>query len=291
MVPQNLITALPIWDAKEKQTFRLAGNTDGSIECRYDRMLPWTILRSPAATPTYVYLVKKDGLTALSITALLSMSSSTEDGNGYAYFEASVDINQASAQTDYRWISGAWSANTTKTWAQFVEAGAEYYLEFSFSGTKFYSELMRINDFPESADLSESCIGSRVKIEGTPLCAVGDLPASLNVNKLYIDANTSDPQYIIEREVAKDGQEEETAVWVKMKKRYNITFHAIETVVDWLHSLVLYGGNVSVTDQYGFQSTIADIEIETSWPEEFNGWLAEVKFSYTVTYLSGTGCC
>lgn len=292
MVPQNLITALPVWDAKEKQTFRQAGASElGAIECRYDRLLPWTILRTPAATPTYVYLVAQNSLTALNITSLLSMSSTTVNSKGYAFFQGSVDINQATAVTDYRWISGAWSANTTKTWAQFVGDGGYFYLEFSFSGTKFYSELMRITDFPEVCDDPANECSARVKIEGTNLCPIGDLPGTLNANKLFIDGNTSDPDYVLDKEVAKDGQEEETPLWVKLKKRYKIIFFAVEPVVDWLHTLPLYGDNVSVTDQYGYTASISDIEVDESWPEEFGGWLARVEFSYAITYLSQTGCC
>jgi len=294
MVPQNLITALPIWDSRDKQTFRNAQfNTGiGLVECRYDRMLPW-IIKQAASVPTYVYLVAENDLTALDITSLMSMLTDTWNGNGYAYFEGSVDINQASAVTDYRWIAGAWSANTSKTWAQFVTPGSNYYLEFSFGGVKFYSELMKISDFPEfSDDASGGCAGSpRTRIEGTNACNIGDLPPTLSAQKLFVDAPTSEPEYVIEKDVAKDGQDEESPVWVKYKKRYKIVIYTTESVADWLASLPLYGASVNVADQYGYQSAVTDIEVGVTWPEDFSGMVALVEFSYSITYLSQTGCC
>lgn len=296
MVPQNLITALPFWDKMEKQTFRQSfGAGLGDIECRYDRMLPFTVMHTPIASPNFIYLVRKDGLRAINIGALISVTTATHDGKGYLYYAAGTDHNQSTSITEYSGDTSdnptTWDVFGSTTWANWVCDGGEYYLEISIGLARYYSELMRISDFPEqTADPTNENL-ARVRIEGTNLCVIGDLPAALNVNKIFLDAKTSDPQYEIEREVAKDGQEEEFAVWAKMKKRYNITFHAIESVVDWLHSLVLYGDNVSVLDQYGFQASISDIEIKTTWPEDFDGWLARVDFSYSISYFSATGCC
>lgn len=291
MVQQNLVTSLPIFDAREKQTFRQAKDTNGAIPCRYDRILPFTIKRTPAAAPTYIYAVKYGDQSALDITTLLTINTGTVGGVGFAYWAYGTDHSQVTAVTDYRWISGAWSANTTKTWAQFFSEGEFFYLEFSFSGTKFYSELMMLSDFPETTtDPSAEC-GSYVRIEGTNLCAVGDLPAGLNMNKLFIEGKTSDPEYLTEKDVAEDGQNEETPTWIKLKKRYKIIFHATEPVVDWLTTLPLYGDNVNVVDQYGYQATIKDIVVEVTWPPEFQGWLAQVEFNYSITYITTTGCC
>jgi hypothetical protein len=291
MVQQNLITSLPFFDGKEKQTFRQAKGTEGALPCRYDRILPFAIKRTPAAAPTYIYLVKSDDSVALNITSLLTIDTVTVDGVGFAYWAYGSDHSQVSAVQDYRWIAGAWSANTTKTWAQFVEEGEHYYLEVSFSGTKFYSELMRISDFPETTTDPSSDCGSYIRIEGANTCAVGDLPAALNMQKLFIEGKTSDPEYLVEKDVAPDGQDEDTALWVKLKKRYKITFHAIEPVVDWLTTLPLYGDFVNVVDQYGYQAVIRDIVVEVTWPQDFGGWLAQVEFSYSITYITTTGCC
>lgn len=291
MVQQNLITSLPIFDAKEKQTFRQAKSTDGAIPCRYDRILPWAIKRTPAAAPTYIYAVKYGDQGALDITSLLSVSTDTVDGVGFAYWAYGLDHNQASAVNDYVWVSGAWSLHSTKTWAQFFSEGDFFYLEFSFGGTKFYSELMQLWDFPETTtDPSNDC-STYVRIEGANLCRIGDLPGALNIQKLFVEGRTSDPEYIVTRQVAEDGQDEETPVWVKLKKRYKIIFYTVESVVDWLTTLPIYGDNVNVVDQYGYQAAVGDIVVEVTWPEDFNGWLARVEFTYSINYLSGTGCC
>lgn len=296
MIPHNLLTALPFWDKMKKQSFRqpYAGTDIGAIECRYDRMLPFTIKHTPAAAPNFIYLVRKDGLRAINFGTLISASNTTVDGKGYIFYSAGSDHNQATSITEYS-ADGSnptiWDVYGTTTWADWVCDGGLYYLEISIGSSRYYSELMRISDFPETTADPTNPNVSRVKIEGTNLCAVGDLPATLNANKLFIDGNTSDPQYVLEKEVAKDGQDEESPVWVKLKKRYRVRFHAIEPVADWVASLPLYGDNVNLTDQYGYQAAITDIEVDVSWPEQFNGHLALVEMSYTITYLSQTGCC
>lgn len=292
MVQQNLITSLPFFDARGKQTFRQAKSTQGAIPCRYDRILPFTIKRTPAAAPTYIYAVKYGDQSALDITSLLSISTETVDSIGFAYWAYGLDHNQATAVQDYRWTAGAWAANTTKTWAQFFSEGDLFYLEISFSGTKYYSELMRLSDFPETVtDPSDECAGTYIRIEGTNICKVGDLPAALNVQKLFIDGKTSDPEYLISRQVSEDGHDEEHPVFVKLKKRYKAIFYTVESVVDWLSTLPLYGDNVNLVDQYGYQAAVTDIELDVSWPEEYNGWLARVELTYSINYLSSTGCC
>jgi len=296
MVPQNLITALPIWDKKEKQTFRQSycGGSIGAIECRYDRIVPWTIMHTPAATPNFVYLVQKDGQQAIKVDGLISINTQTVGGIGYVYFEGGTDINQATSVTKYS--NGGdnpttWDSAGSTTWGNWVCEGGEYYLEFSIGSNRYYTELMRLSDFPEFSDDPTNNTTTRVRIEGTNICPVGNLPAALNANKLFIEGKTADPEYLLEKDVAKDGQEEESPVWVKYKKRYKVTFHVIETVADWVASLPLYGGNVNVTDQYGTQETVSDITVEITWPEEFNGCLAQIEFTYSITYLSQTGCC
>ena len=296
MIPQNLITALPFWDLKEKQTFRQSfceGNL-GYIECRYDRMLPFTVLHTPETSPSSIYLVQKDGERALKIDGLLADSTTTDGGLGYIFFDGALDINQATSVTEYS--NGGdnpttWDVFGSTTWADWVCDGGFYYIEMAVGSERYYSELMRISDFPEFSENPAVDTLSRIRIEGTNICAIGDLPATLNANKLFIDAKTSSPEYLIEKEVATDGNEEETAVWVKFKKRYKVTFLAIETVIDWVASLPLYGGNVNISDQYGFQGVVTDIEVDVSWPDDFGGCVAQVELSFSREYFSQTGCC
>ena len=292
MVPQNLITALPFWDAKEKQTFRAfyckGVEQIGAIQCRYDRMLPWTI-QGHSSAPTYVYLVKQDGSAALNITSLLTTAGLTENGINYRYHSGALDINQAAGVQDYRWVSGAWQANTTKTWSDFVCDGGYYYLEVSFGGTKYYSELMRVVDFPEFSE-GPGTNASRVRIEAYSTCLLGDFPAGGTSQKLFIDAATSEPEYVTDREVAKDGNEEESVLWAKVKKVYKVQWLAPETVADFIATLPLYN-IVNVTDQNGFQSAVTDVGYKITWTEDGSGCLALVEFTYTVEAITTTWCC
>lgn len=308
MIPHNLLTALPFWDKKEKQTFRqpYCKGPIGAIQCRYDRMLPFTLKHNPETAPNFVRLVSVNPsspggtINAINLHTLITVLTTTADdadgdSNGYIYHEGSLDINPATTVNEYNSDQSdnpdTWDSVGTTTWADFVCDGGYYYIEISVGSSRYYSELIQISDFDEQGTTPDNMNKTRLRIEGTNLCPVGELAATLNVNKLFVDSYTSEPEYSITKEVAKDGQAEETPVWVKYKKRYVARFHAIETVIDWLHSLVLYGDNVSVTDQYGYQASISDIGIQVSWPTEFDGCVGLVEFSYSITYLSQTGCC
>lgn len=292
MVPHDLITALPFWDAKEKQFFRRqycqGKDESGAIQCRYDRMLPWMI-KNQSGAPTYVYLVTRSGSLAIDITALLTILNGTQNGTDYCYHEGSVDINQATSVNEYGWNGSAWVLRSTKTWANWVDDEAYYYLEINFGGTLYYSELMRISDFPEFPDNPADCKGARVRIECASDCMVGDVPP-LGTQKFFVEGETVRPQYELSREVGKDGEDEEKQLWAKGKKRYTVAFYAYETLADFVSTIPLYS-TINVTDQNGFQSAVKDVDFRISWPESQEGCLALVELSYSIEHIPQTFCC
>lgn len=286
-----MMTALPMWTAKEFQTFRRhysqGKESFAAINCRYDRLLPW-IIKNQGSAPTYVYLVKKDGSQAIDIAGLLSTSNASHGGVDYCFFEGALDLNQATDCNKFSWDGSSWNLIGDSTWPNFVEDGAFYYLEFSFGGTKYWSELIRISDFPEFASDPTGCNGM-VRIECASACAVGGVPP-LGGQKLFIDGETSDAEYSLEREVATDGNNDETSVWVKSKKRYTVKFYAIETVADFVSTIPLYSV-VNITDQTGFQTAVTDVDFQITWPQDQGGALALVELSYAVQYINQTHCC
>ena len=291
MVPQNLISALAFWDTKASQTFRQSYCDPSlcAIPCRYGRLLPFILKHTPAGAPNFVYLVQEDGTRAIDLGPLITVNSATIAGIGYIYFEGPFDINQATPVTQYSDDGGdVWDVFGSTTWGNWVCDGGRYYIEISIGSSRFRSELLLISDFPEEGAGSGTL--KHTRIEAINSCPVGEMPASIMAHKLFIEGAPNDPIYLFDKEVAKDGQEEETAVWMKLKKRYKITFLAIETVADWVASLLLYD-IVLVTDLNGWKMPVYDIEVDVSWPEDSNGCLAQVEFSYAVTYLNQTGCC
>ena len=290
MVPQNLISALAFWDAKENQTFRRSycGSDIGAILCRYDRLLPFIIMHTPAAAPNFVYLVQEDGTRAINLGPLITVNSATIGGVGYLFYEGSSDINQSTSVTQYTADGDVWDSFGSTTWGNWVCDGGKYYIEVSAGSSRYRSELMQISDFPEEGAGSGTL--KHTRIEAINSCPVGNMPASMVSHKLFIEGHLNDPAYLFDKEVAKDGQEEEAPVWVKFKKRYKITFLAIETVADFMASLLLYD-LVLVTDLNGWKNEVTDKEVDVSWPEDSNGCVAQIEFSFSITYLSQTGCC
>lgn len=291
MVPQNLISSIAFWNAKENQTFRqsyCANNDAVAILCRRDRFLPFILKHATGTTPNFIYLVQQDGERAINLATLIG--DTTEDIGDYAYTYnlGQVDINQATSVVQYSADGDAWDVFGSTTWGNWICEGGKYYIEISVGGERWRSELLVISDFPELGAGDGQLKHTRIQAANN--CAIGDIPPSIMEQKLFIEGPPDDPDYITEKEVKTDGQEEETSLWVKVSKRYKITFLAIETVCDWLATVPMYS-TILVTDPYGWQVPVKNVEVEISWPEEHGGCLAQVEFSYEITYISGTGCC
>ena len=87
-----------------------------------------------------------------------------------------------------------------------------------------------------------------------------------------------------------DGNDEDIDLWVRMDKRYKVTFYAVETVADFIATVPLYS-TINFTDQYGFQGPVKDFTYQITWPEDQKGCLALVEITFTREYIAQTGCC
>lgn len=290
-VPQDLPVPLAFWDAKEKQFFRRfycsAKDEFSALQCRYDRMLPW-VIKNQSGTPTYVYLVQSDGSFSLDITTLLTITNETVDGVDYCLHGGGSDINQATSVSEYGWNGTAWAFRSNKTWAEWVSPSRYYYLEINFGGTRYYSELLQIQDFPEVANDPMGCTEPRIRVECSNNCAVGPVPSlSGYAPKFFIVGETSQPEYLVEKQVSTDGEEEETVIWAKAKKRYKIIFPANETLADFVSTMPLYD-TVNIADQNGFQADVTDVSFRITWE---NDCLANIELSYSIVHVAQAFCC
>jgi len=294
LVPQNMITALPIWDAKERQTFRQfycdGAEEMAAIQMRHDRVIPWMIY-GHATAPTYVYLVRVTNgveVEAIDITARLTIATGTFDGKNYTYDMGAIDItNMGLDNNNYTWNGSAWSLVGDKSYNNFVNECGLFYLEFNFAGTQYWSELLQISTFAEFSD-STDIESNRTRLECVNGCAIGDLPASIISQKIFIKSPTANPEYSTVKDVGENGDDDTTDLWVKMLKRYKVTFFAVETVADWIASIPLYTGSsvLTFTDQYGFTGPIKDFAYNIQWPDEQNGCLALVEISFIREYIA-----
>ena len=292
IIPQDLLTALPFWDIKEKQTFRQhfcnGAEEAGAIQCRHDRHLPW-IIKNQGSAPTYVYLVASNGLTAIDITSRLTLANITVDSVDFCYHEGAVDVsNMDSDNNEYLWNGSTWGLLGDKSYNNFVQPCGLYYYEISFGGTLYFSELMQIATFAELSD-STDIESNRCRIEAVSTCSISEIPPIIS-QKLFIKSPAADPEYQTTKDVAEDGNDDTIDLWVKMVKRYRVTFFGIETIADFVASLPLYN-TINFTDQYGFQGPIKDLTYQIQWPEDKDGCLALIEVSFIREYIAQTGCC
>lgn len=290
---QNLPTALPIWDDWHKQTFRMpfcSGSPVVQLWARNDRVLPWIIM-GPTAGPDYVYLVNEGGTNALDVTALLTILTGTEGGNDYVYCEGSTDLNQSAECTEYTGWNGTTWPNTPgeNTWGAFVECGRAYYLEFKFGSNRYYSELFYIRDFSETTANPAVEDFTFCRIDAATACMLDDVPP-LGVQKLFVPGYTVEPEYSIDETVSNNGQKQKKVLSAIMTKRYKLRWFAPEAVADFCATLPLYT-TVTITDQYGLQSAVRDIEFRPTWGEDSgNGCACLCELTFTRDFVTFE-CC
>lgn len=315
--PQNLPTALAFWGAPgigsaewilaaKKQTFRMSYcDIDPSliaVQSRYDRLIPFLVERPTSDLPIAVLLMQKDatGYNTVSpvgyadITTLLSPVNFAFDGRQFIEFINAVDINQATTIP-----ANTFSDPTgigTYNWGNWVENEGLYFIVLVFAdGVKLYSELIQIVDFPEFSEEPDSPCKSRIRIECTNNCEIGGIPpVNLAAQKVFLYYETSKPTYPLEKSVSTDGNKQEKIMWAKVKKRWQISFYGTERSADFFSLLPLYGSlnsGINITDTYGVQSGVSDVDVEISWPEETQDCLALIVLSFTREFVSFTNCC
>lgn len=306
MVKQNQLSALPFFPSQDMQAFRHPA-ADGvkdllALLCRYDRMLPFIIKKTPAAAPNHVLLCKADGLSALKIDTLLTtLSTETIDGVGYTIHAGSVDINPATSVAKYSGEASdnprIWDSVGNDTYANFVGSGGYFYLDVSIGspGERFFSELIYISDVPEFPELSSACAGfPYIRIEAVTDCPIGTMYPAGYANKLFVkNGSVRAPQYPIDRNVATDGNGAEEALWTRLRKLYAVGILCPESVADWAASLQLYtgGGAFNITDETGFQTAAKVESVTVDWPDQYNGIVADVEIRFSIEAAYQTGCC
>lgn len=307
MIKQNLLSALPFFTTQGMQTFRHPAaeghKSKLAIACRYDRLLPWTIKHTPAATPNQVLLCKADGSEAIKLDTIITVSTQTIDSVGYVYHEGSADVNTPSTTVnkytgDTSDTPITWDGAGTTTYAAFVGDGGYFYLDISIGSgpaTRYFSELMEIRKFEEFSSLASGCTTfPHARIEAVTDCAIGDMfPAGI-ANKIFVlNGSVRAPQYPIDREVATDGDGNETPLWTRMRKVYAVGMLCTETVADWAASLPLYtgGGKFNITDETGWQTSGTVEGVTVDWPDNYNGMVAEVEIRFSIEAFTQSGCC
>lgn len=315
--PQNLLTAVPFWGAEgtgasswekaaAKQTYRMQycnlALHQVAIQCRYDRMLPLLMERPTGDLPEKVLLMRHDAPNPGSaipsecadVTALFTFDTFDYDGKTYVEFPGQVDINQATTFTAYSDKFAPWGA--TRTWASYVVNEGFYSLVIEFPDeSRLYSELLQISDFPEFSEVPDSECLSRVRIECVNSCSIGPLPpVSVASQKLFSYNVLISPEYITDLSLATNGLNQSQVLSGVVKKRWRLTLYGVETVADFCSLLPLFSADasaVNITDQYGVGSNAKDIEVQISWPTEFNGCLAQIDIYFTRDYVSFDNCC
>jgi len=270
-----------------------------AVQVRYDRMIPMVL---PSSTePTLIMLVKKDAtdydaatpIGQADITALLGFDPFVVNfGSGdvdFIEYTGSADINIFAA------ITANDGSPMLSSWTDWVVDGGLYYLILEFADTtRAYSELIQISSFPEFGQDPDQCY-SRTRIEAVSTCPLDDMPPTFFASqKLFVLSPTSRPEYEYEDEPAKNGKEEEKILWTKVKKRWRISFYAIETVCDFCAMLPLYAqsaNGVFITDTYGVSGPVKDVTVDVSWPDEGNDCLALVEIGFTRTFADYMDCC
>jgi hypothetical protein len=245
------------------------------------------------SAPDYVYLVKKDATRAINITPLITVLTASAGGNNYAFCEGSYDIDVNAEVTEHTgWNGTAWTTTPGEnTWANFVECGQAYYLEFKFGSRRYYSEAFKIMDFPEyENDDPTNEEYARVRIEAVTLCMLDDIPP-LGTHKIFVNGFTSDPEYIVEETVSEDGNGEKKLLWGKMKKRYHIKFYAVESVMDFCALLPIFH-TVNIRDQYGFQSPVKVEDVKFTWgDDDGRGCVCLIDIAFTRDFATYSNCC
>ncbi len=305
MIKQNLLSALPFFPSEDMQTFRhpaADGHHDAlSILCRKDRILPFCIKKSPAATPNFVLLCKKDGSEAIKLDTIITISTTTVDGIGYVYHEGSTDVStQSTTVTKYTGDSAdspkIWDGASNTTFDAFVGSGGYFYLDVSIGtpGVRYFSELLYIRDIEEFPSLAGCSDFPYIRIEAVTDCPIGDMFPVFAANKIFVsNGSVRAPQYPIDRVVSQDGLGEETVLFTRLRKVYTIGMICPESVADWAASLQLYtgGGKFNITDETGWQTGATVESVSVDWPDNYDGIVADVEIRFSIEAVTQSGCC
>ncbi len=303
---QNALVALPFFPEESYQTFRHPAADDVweslAILSPRDKLVPIIIQRTPAATPSKIYLCAAEAKVALDITLLVGGgSTATIDGKGWFYNSgATLGASECPKVAGTGSNPITWGAPSgDQTIDEFIATYPYVYLDIQIGASRFFSELLYMADVPEFPELTDGCGNfAYVRLEAITACNIGTyFPAELDVNNtVYIkNGGVYAPQYRVDRVVAEDGNGEESPLWVKFKKIYNVTLYCPESVADWAASLVLYRNDgdatLKVHDEHGhlYEAIVENVTVQ--WPDTLNSIVAEVNLEFSIEAVTQTGCC
>lgn len=302
---QNALVALPFFPQESYQTFRhpsAQGVWDSmAILASINRLPSIIIQKTPAASPSKIYLCAVDAKVALDITPLVAGgSTATIDGKGWFYNPgATLGATEVTKVTGSGENPTTWGAATgDQSISSFVGGGRYVYLDVLLGGARFFSELMYMADIPATPELSSGCGAFPfVLLEAETECNIGEyFPGNLTTNKVWIkNGGVYAPQYRVDRVVAEDGNGEEEPLWVKFKKIYSVILYCPESVADWAASLVLYRNGddppLKVWDEHGHMYEAVIENVSVTWPDNLNSVVAEVDLQFSINAVTQTGCC
>ena len=108
------------------------------------------------------------------------------------------------------------------------------------------------------------------------------------VNRIYLDADVSTPEYELVEDGEENGDGEFFPSFQKWSKKYSITFYAQEFLVDAITLMALHD-QINITLKNGESSNVKDIEVDPTWDSNIECW-AEVVITFSTMYITRVGC-
>ena len=198
---QNALVALPFFPEESYQTFRHPAADDVweslAILSPRDKLVPIIIQRTPAATPSKIYLCAAEAKVALDITLLVGGgSTATIDGKGWFYNSgATLGASECPKVAGTGSNPIAWGASSgDQTIDEFIATYPYVYLDIQIGTSRFFSELLYMADVPEFPELTDGCGNfAYVRLEAITACNIGTyFPAELDVNNTVYIKNGGD---------------------------------------------------------------------------------------------------
>lgn len=106
-------------------------------------------------------------------------------------------------------------------------------------------------------------------------------------NTLNLNVEVSKPEYQVDIEAEKDGENRDISTFKKWEKAFKFDLWATEDLVD-AFTLMQMHDTITVTLQTGRQINVDKMTVGVEWPEP--GCLAKLDVTFTEDYITGTNC-
>lgn len=160
-----------------------------------------------------------------------------------------------------------------------------FYLQFEVNGNPVFSETFTFQQV-FGTSLNTPC--GYCVISWTDTKDIGNIIYSKGTlkNEIYVAADVGKPEYLIEQESEKDGNNDTYKTFEKLSKKYELEFLAPESLVDAV-SLIPLHSDVEIYNQYGESQLAKEIEIDIKWT---TSCLATVKLTYVIDKFIRKNC-